>query len=97
LNRGKTLKPCSDALSGPRNSFQVRTVIPTADRQKANRESAHLDPNLEKYNFILPDMGRESKLRGRRQVTPTKVPRPRLTFSEGGDSNGWRRIVLVFA
>ena len=36
---------------------RVRTVIPTADRQKATVKVRVEIPNLEKYDFILPDMG----------------------------------------
>jgi RND family efflux transporter MFP subunit len=36
---------------------KVRTVIPTADRQKATVKVRITILNLEKYNFILPDMG----------------------------------------
>src|SRR5207245_6709058 len=36
---------------------KVRTVIPTADRQKATVKVRITIINLEKYNFILPDMG----------------------------------------
>jgi multidrug efflux pump subunit AcrA (membrane-fusion protein) len=35
----------------------VRTVIPTADRQKATVKVRITIIDLEKYNFILPDMG----------------------------------------
>jgi len=35
----------------------VRTVIPTADRQKATVKVRITIVDLEKYNFILPDMG----------------------------------------
>jgi RND family efflux transporter MFP subunit len=36
---------------------KVRTVIPTADRQKATVKVRITILDLEKYNFILPDMG----------------------------------------
>lgn len=36
---------------------KVRTVIPTADRQKATVKVRISIPDLEKYDFILPDMG----------------------------------------
>jgi RND family efflux transporter MFP subunit len=36
---------------------KVRTVIPTADRQKATVKVRITIPNLAKYDFILPDMG----------------------------------------
>jgi len=36
---------------------KVRTVIPTADRQKATVKVRISIPELEKYDFILPDMG----------------------------------------
>src|ERR1700674_982122 len=36
---------------------KVRTVIPTADRQKATVKVRITIIDLEKYNFILPDMG----------------------------------------
>jgi RND family efflux transporter MFP subunit len=36
---------------------RVRTIIPTADRQKATVKVRISIPNLEKYDFILPDMG----------------------------------------
>jgi len=36
---------------------KVRTIIPTADRQKATVKVRISIPNLEKYDFILPDMG----------------------------------------
>jgi RND family efflux transporter MFP subunit len=36
---------------------KVRTIIPTADRQKATVKVRITIRNLEKYDFILPDMG----------------------------------------
>jgi len=36
---------------------KVRTIIPTADRQKATVKVRITIPNLERYDFILPDMG----------------------------------------
>ena len=36
---------------------KVRTIIPTADRQKATVKVRITIPNLAKYDFILPDMG----------------------------------------
>jgi HlyD family secretion protein len=36
---------------------KVRTIIPTADRQKATVKVRITISNLEKYDFILPDMG----------------------------------------
>ena len=36
---------------------KVRTIIPTADRQKATVKVRISIPNLETYDFILPDMG----------------------------------------
>jgi RND family efflux transporter MFP subunit len=36
---------------------KVRTIIPTADRQKATVKVRISITNLEKYDFILPDMG----------------------------------------
>jgi RND family efflux transporter MFP subunit len=36
---------------------KVRTIIPTADRQKATVKVRITITNLEKYDFILPDMG----------------------------------------
>src|SRR5271170_6787799 len=51
---------------------KVRTVIPTADRQKATVKVRISIPNLEKYNFILPDMGVKVSFEGPKEAAPTK-------------------------
>jgi HlyD family secretion protein len=46
-----------DAYPDKQIPAKVRTVIPTADRQKATVKVRITILNLDKYNFILPDMG----------------------------------------
>ena len=54
---GQDVKAVLDAYPDKEIPAKVRTVIPTADRQKATVKVRISIPNLEKYNFILPDMG----------------------------------------
>src|SRR5580704_4733225 len=53
---------------------KVRTVIPTADRQKATVKVRISILNLEKYDFILPDMGVKVAFEGPQQAAPVKGP-----------------------
>jgi len=46
-----------DAYPDRQIPSKVRTVIPTADRQKATVKVRITIIDLDKYNFILPDMG----------------------------------------
>jgi len=71
---------------------KVRTVIPTADRQKATVKVRISIPNLDKYNFILPDMGVKVSFEGPQQAAPAKgseakayVPKNAL-HTEAGNS-----------
>ena len=49
-------------------------MIPSADRQKATVKVRISIPNLEKYNFILPDMGVKVSFEGPPQAAPAKGP-----------------------
>lgn len=57
VEAGQDVKAVLDAYPDREIPAKVRTVIPTADRQKATVKVRISIPNLEKYNFILPDMG----------------------------------------
>jgi len=57
VKEGQEVKAILDAYPDKEIPAKVRTVIPTADRQKATVKVRISIPNLEKYNFILPDMG----------------------------------------
>lgn len=57
VEAGQDVKAVLDAYPDKEIPAKVRTVIPTADRQKATVKVRISIPNLEKYNFILPDMG----------------------------------------
>lgn len=57
VEAGQDVKAILDAYPDKEIPAKVRTVIPTADRQKATVKVRISIPNLEKYNFILPDMG----------------------------------------
>jgi RND family efflux transporter MFP subunit len=54
---GQDVKAVLDAYPDREIPSKVRTVIPTADRQKATVKVRITIVNLDKYNFILPDMG----------------------------------------
>ncbi len=69
---GQDVKAILDAYPDREIPSKVRTVIPTADRQKATVKVRISIPNLEKYNFILPDMGVKVSFEGPAQATPTK-------------------------
>jgi RND family efflux transporter MFP subunit len=53
---------------------KVRTVIPTADRQKATVKVRIGIPQLEKYPFILPDMGVKVSFKGEEEKAPVNQP-----------------------
>ena len=69
---GQDVKAILDAYPDREIPSKVRTVIPSADRQKATDKVRISIPNLEKYNFILPDMGVKVSFEGPRQATPAK-------------------------
>ncbi len=71
---GQDVKAILDAYPDREIPSKVRTVIPSADRQKATVKVRISIPNLEKYNFILPDMGVKVSFEGPPQSTPTKGP-----------------------
>ena len=54
---GQQVTATLDAYPDKPIPSKVRTVIPTADRQKATVKVRITIIDLEKYNFILPDMG----------------------------------------
>jgi RND family efflux transporter MFP subunit len=62
---------------------KVRTVIPTADRQKATVKVRISIINLDKYNFILPDMGVKVSFEGPNQATPEKGPEAKAYVPKG--------------
>jgi RND family efflux transporter MFP subunit len=57
VENGQQATATLDAYPDKPFPARVRTVIPTADRQKATVKVRITILNLEKYNFILPDMG----------------------------------------
>jgi RND family efflux transporter MFP subunit len=57
VENGQLVTATLDAYPDKPIPSKVRTVIPTADRQKATVKVRITILNLEKYNFILPDMG----------------------------------------
>src|SRR5256884_7729129 len=71
---GQDVKAVLDAYPDRDIPSKVRTVIPSADRQKATVKVRISIPNLEKYNFILPDMGVKVSFEGPPQAGPAKGP-----------------------
>jgi len=71
---GQDVKAILDAYPDREIPSRVRTIIPSADRQKATVKVRISIPNLEKYNFILPDMGVKVSFEGPPQSTPAKGP-----------------------
>jgi len=71
---GQDVKAVLDAYPDREIPSKVRTVIPSADRQKATVKVRISIPNLEKYNFILPDMGVKVSFEGPPQAAPAKGP-----------------------
>jgi RND family efflux transporter MFP subunit len=57
VKEGQQVTATLDAYPEKPIPSKVRTVIPTADRQKATVKVRITILNLEKYDFILPDMG----------------------------------------
>jgi RND family efflux transporter MFP subunit len=57
VENGQLVTATLDAYPDKPIPSKVRTVIPTADRQKATVKVRITILNLEKYDFILPDMG----------------------------------------
>jgi len=57
VENGQKVTATLDAYPDKPIPSKVRTVIPTADRQKATVKVRITILNLDKYNFILPDMG----------------------------------------
>jgi RND family efflux transporter MFP subunit len=57
VQNGQQVTATLDAYPDRPIPSKVRTVIPTADRQKATVKVRITILNLEKYDFILPDMG----------------------------------------
>jgi len=71
---GQDVKAILDAYPDREIPSKVRTVIPTADRQKATVKVRISIPHLEKYNFILPDMGVKVSFQGPQETSPAKGP-----------------------
>src|SRR5712691_1616808 len=57
VENGQQVTATLDAYPDKPIPSKVRTVIPTADRQKATVKVRITIIDLEKYNFVLPDMG----------------------------------------
>ena len=57
VENGQQVTATLDAYPDKPIPAKVRTVIPTADRQKATVKVRITIIDLEKYNFVLPDMG----------------------------------------
>ena len=68
------VKAILDAYPDREIPAKVRTVIPTADRQKATVKVRISIPNLDKYNFILPDMGVKVSFEGPAETAQVKGP-----------------------
>lgn len=71
---GQDVKAILDAYPDREIPSRVRTVIPTADRQKATVKVRIGIPNLEKYDFILPDMGVKVAFEAPPEKNPVKGP-----------------------
>src|SRR5437773_3622286 len=71
---GQDVKAVLDAYPDRDIPSKVRTVIPSADRQKATVKVRISIPNLEKYNFILPEMGVKVSFEVPPQAAPAKGP-----------------------
>src|SRR5260370_3483257 len=71
---GQDVKEILDACHEREIHSKVRTIIPSADRQKATVKVRISIPNLEKYNFILPDMSVKVSFEGPPQSAPAKGP-----------------------
>src|SRR5260370_651048 len=54
---GQKVTATLDAYPDKPFPAKVRTVVPTADRRKPTVKGRIAIPDLDKYNFILPDMG----------------------------------------
>ena len=80
---GQDVKAILDAYPDREIPSKVRTVIPTADRQKATVKVRISIPNLEKYNFILPDMGVKVSFEGPAQAVSTKGPEAQAYVPKG--------------
>lgn len=80
---GQDVKAILDAYPDREIPSKVRTVIPTADRQKATVKVRISIPNLEKYNFILPDMGVKVSFEGPAQTVSTKGPEAQAYVPKG--------------
>jgi RND family efflux transporter MFP subunit len=80
---GQDVVAILDAYPDKEIPAKVRTVIPTADRQKATVKVRITIPNLEKYNFILPDMGVKVSFEGPKQATPEKGPEAKAYVPKG--------------
>src|SRR5216684_2243270 len=71
---GQDVKAILDAYPDREIPSKVRTIIPSADRQKATVKVRISIPNLEKYNFILPDMGVKVSFQGPQEAAAAKGP-----------------------
>jgi len=80
---GQDVMAILDAYPDKEIPAKVRTVIPTADRQKATVKVRITIPNLEKYNVILPDMGVKVSFEGPKQATPEKGPEAKAYVPKG--------------
>jgi len=88
VENGQQVTATLDAYPDKPIPSKVRTVIPTADRQKATVKVRITILNLEKYNFILPDMGVKVAFLENEKPAAKDKPRQRATGccvrSEGG-------------
>jgi HlyD family secretion protein len=72
VKEGQQVTATLDAYPDKPIPSKVRTVIPTADRQKATVKVRITILNLEKYDFILPDMGVKVAFLEEEQSAPTE-------------------------
>jgi RND family efflux transporter MFP subunit len=77
---GQDVKAILDAYPDRVIPSKVRTVIPTADRQKATVKVRISILNLDQYNFILPDMGVKVSFEGPAEAAPAKKGPEALSY-----------------
>jgi RND family efflux transporter MFP subunit len=83
VHDGQDVDAILDAYPDRTIPSKVRTVIPTADRQKATVKVRIGIPQLEKYPFILPDMGVKVSFKGEEEKTPTNEPAAKAFIPKG--------------
>jgi RND family efflux transporter MFP subunit len=94
VTQGQRVKAFLDAYPDRELGGYVRTVIPTADRQKATVKVRITFDKIE--DFILPDMGIKVTFLGNEEVKPTGSPAPvALVSQEAIRTDGEQKIVYL--